>query len=140
MTYTPGDVAIWSVHQALNTLEWTLDSLSGNGVDTEREEFDALDDSRSHLKSAARLADTYSDGRPIASQAWVGDQEVLVSHLWDYRPSNKGESLLYSAKRPADPGQDNGSYSVYANPSACTLRIELTDPTPRPRLILGGAA
>lgn len=140
MTYTVSDVTAWSVHQALNTLEWTLDSLSGNGVDTDRDEFDALDASRLHLKSAARLADTYSDGRPIKSQAWVGDQEVLVSHLWDYRPSNKGESLLYTANRLADPGEDNGSYSVFANPSTCTLRIELFDPQPRPRLVSGGEA
>lgn len=140
MTYTGRDILAWSAHEASQTLNWALDSLSGNGVDTEQDEFEAMDASRRHLESAARLVETYSDGRPVKSQAWVGDQEILVSHLWDYRPSNKGEHLLYTSKRPADPGEDNGSYSVYANPSTCTLRIELTDPAPRLHSIKGGVA
>lgn len=139
MTYTTSDVTAWAVHDALQTLDWTLDSLSCNGVDTDRDEFDAIDTARRNLQSAAGLVDAYSDGRPIETRVWIADNEIRVSHLWHYRPSNKGESLLFTGKRLADPGEDNGSYSVFANPSTCTLRVELLDPTPRPRLIQGGA-
>ncbi|MDQ1201081.1 hypothetical protein [Rhodococcus sp. SORGH_AS_0303] len=128
--YTTEDVLVWAVRKAINTLDWVPDSLSGNGTDTEGPEFDALDTARMDLIAAAKLVDHYSDGRPIESRIDIEDG-VFTTHVWPYRATNLGEQLLYTNRRSADPGEDHGAYSVFANESTCTLRVELHEPRPR---------
>lgn len=130
MAYTTEDVLAWAVRKAINTLDWVPDSLSCNGIDTEGPEFDALETARKDLIAAAKSVDHYSDGRPVESRIDI-ETGVYTTYVWPYRATNVGERLLFSDRRSADPGEDNGIYRVYVDDSKCSMRVELVDPQPR---------
>ena len=139
MPYTNSDVAIWAAHTAVARLEWAVDSLSGNGFDTEALEFDVIDEVVEALKASKNLNQHYSDGRPVATSVLI-ESGHSYCHVWSYRGLSTGEQLLMSGDRTADPGQDRGTFRIFANESTCALRVELLEPEARPRLIKGGAA
>ncbi len=130
MAYTTEDVLAWAAHKAIETMDWVSDSLGSQGVDTEMEEFDALDTARRDLIAAAKLTARYSDGRPIQTRIDI-ETGVYFTHVWPYRATDIGERLLYTSRRSADPGEDNGTYNLYVDESKCSMRVELIDPQPR---------
>ena len=70
----------------------------------------------------------YSDGRVIRATEMV-DNHVHISHIFAAVPEHRGERLLFTDRRPHDPGTpDRGHYRVYVDDAAARLRVEVFGP------------
>ena len=123
------DMLIYAALGVVDCHSWVIDVLSDYGVCDEHEiETDALGDALGDLHRATYEFTHYSDGRPIRATEMV-DNHVCISHVFAAVVENRGERLLFTDRRPHDPGTpDRGHYRVYSNDAAATLRVELYGP------------
>ena len=120
------------IHAALETVDthaWTIDVLSDHGVcDQHPDETDALASTVADLQRATFEFTHYSDGRVIRATEMV-DNNVHISHIFAAVPEHRGERLLFTDRRPHDPGTpDRGHYRVYVDDAAARLRVEVFGP------------
>ena len=135
MTISPNietDRLIHQAHDAVSNLDWTLDVFGDRGVaDALDTECDALNTSRLALQKAVANFSCYSDGRPIRTGIEIEGPGHYYFHLWPAEQELGGERFLFRGERSRNgPDDDTGMFEIYADPRACTLRVELLPPRP----------
>lgn len=128
--YTAADALKFLAYRVQSTTEWALDSLSAQGLYVdESPELDAIDglstEMRELLVPLVESWNTYSDGRPVVSRVEITGGCVF-SHIWHPDPSRNTPGVV-EGRIPADPGTDNGGYTVRIVPPGM-LEVTLTLP------------
>ncbi|NKY60348.1 hypothetical protein [Nocardia flavorosea] len=113
--YTSLDALKYLAREVINTIEWTLDSLSGNGVsEDDHYEIEALwglaEQTSELLGPLVEDWNHYSDGREISSQVEI-EYGHVYEHRWHPDPTVDKPSVS-TGRLLADPGEDNGTYEV----------------------------
>lgn len=135
MNHSPNrttDRLIEAARRSATVTDWTLDALAAQDIySDEHTELELVSDTLPPLKAALAEFDYYSDGRPVCSEIVI-EFGLHFGQTWPAEPTTSGERLIAEDRLGVDPGQpDRGGYRVYADPAACTLRVEELPPTPR---------
>ena len=100
---------------------------------------DALAEAIGDLGHALREFTNFSDGRPIQASVEIEPERGhFFSYIFKPIPEHRGERMLFETHRPADPDEgDRGTYRVFVDDRAATIRVELLDPKTGPGRHLG---
>ena len=145
MTTSPSlavDFLIATAEEVRTVHGWADELLCDANVaddDNHSTSLNALSEAVGDLGRALREFTHYSDGRPIQASVEI---EPGRGHFFGYVfkpvPEHQGERMLFETHRPADPEEgDRGTYKIWVDDRAATIRVELRGPQDHPGRHLG---
>ena len=109
--------------------DWAIDSIAGADCGGDHEiEIDAISDIAAVINGlAVEFGDrrVYSDGRKVASHAWVEADCIRVEHIWHPDPAQE-KPKSWRGNLPHDPGTPcPGIYEVTTDPQTQDLHVRV---------------